>query len=199
MKLSSGIKNVLVKKLSDALMLKMNPESFNEVFIFLDRCDGVLKAVPYGIFENEDNLENLKQTDAGIVFGKWLNKTTCNIEIDFNKSRKLVRQFKSMVSTHQDSLAFNLSANNIFVVSLTSLFVPDLESVSFDYPVKDTEQFIKCLNTLRDYLAAIFFIDLVNDPVVSETIISLFINGDIDSLIERVIELGLIYNETWVG
>jgi hypothetical protein len=198
MKLSSGIKNVLVRKLSDALMLKMSLESFNEVFIFLDRCDGVLKAVPYGIFENEDNLENLKRTDAGIVFGKWLDKTTCKIEKDFNKSRKLVRQFKDMVATHQDSLAFNLSANNIFVVSLTSLFVTDLGSLSIDYTVKDTEKFISCLNILRDYLAAIFFIDLVNDPVVSETIVSLFINGEIDTLIERVIELGVIYKEDWV-
>lgn len=198
MKLSNGIKNVLIKKLSEALELKMSISDFNEAFLFLDKCNNVFKIVPYGIFENKENLEMLNKTDAGKVFYKWLNKNTCRIEKDFNKSRKLVRVFKDMVLAYGESLAFNLSVNSIFVTSLTSLFVDfDSNFNPFNLIVEDEERLNKSIHMLRQYMAAIMFINLVSDPLVIENLISLFINGKLETLIEDVIAMGVVYNENW--
>jgi hypothetical protein len=199
MKLSLGIRDVLVKKLSESLATKLSDVDFNEAFLFLDRCDKMYKILPYGLFENSEYLEKLTETNAGIVFGKWLDKTTRKISTPFNKGRKLVRQFKEIETNYQDSLAFNLSATDIFVVSLTSLFVGYAPTaLPFKFPTVDEESVNRTLDILREYLAVIFFIDMVDDDLLIEGIVRLFVNGELDSLIRETMELGLLYKDDQV-
>jgi hypothetical protein len=195
MKISNGIRGVLIKKLSEALIREMSLAHFNDAFLYLDKCNRALKIVPYGIFENEDYTEMLTKTDSGKIFEKWLGKTTGNIKTEFNKGRKLVRVFKELVDSNKDNFAFNLSVNSIFIVALTSLFVQeDNDLLEVFISSDDKEQLYKTVELLRNYLAAIFFIDMLTDHIVVENVISLFVNGDMDSLIDDVLKFGLIYH-----
>lgn len=194
-KFSPGLKNILIKKLTVELEEKMNLAEFNEVFLFLDRCNSILKIGTYGIFEKE-NLIALQDSTSGRIFNQWLDWKTGKIDKDFNKGRKLVRVFKNMVKEHKDVLAFNLGASNYFNISLTSLFVDYNESVlPFTFDVSDEDEFKKNLENLRDYLASIFFIDMVRDQMVIETIVSVFINEDVGNLIDTMVYQGSLYNK----
>lgn len=194
MKISDGIQNVLVKKLSEALRLDLSLAHFNEAFLYLDKCNSSLKIVPYGVFENEEYMKMLERTDAGVIFSLWLEKTTGNISTDFNKGRKLVRIFKDIVETNDKSLAYNLSANNLFTVSLTSLFLSSSEVITpIDYTPEDILRLDRTLQILRNYLASIFYIDLISDEEAVENLISLFINGDLKNLIDDVIKQGVYF------
>lgn len=198
MKLTDGMKRILIKKLSDSFEKRVTLAEFNEVFLFLDRWNTAFKTVPYGIFESEEKeyIEplSLEDTQEGVVFNKWLEYKTSNIEKDFNKSRKLIRILKNIITTQHDSLAYNLSANNIFTIVLTAFYIDyDEERVPFKFSVKDVGRFNEVIKELRGYLATLFFIDMVSDNVVIEKIIDLFINGEEEEHIKELIKYGIIY------
>lgn len=194
MRLTKGMQNILIKKLSATLSSKITLEEFNEVFLFLNRWNNVHKTVPYGIFEVGGSLDNLDETDTGRIFKKWIDVKTKNIAKDFNKGRKLVRLIKEMTDSNRDSLAFNLSVNNIFTVTLTVFFFEYGESeIPFEFCPSDEERFKEVLAIVRGYIASVFFLDIINDSLVIESILDIFINEKEDNLIDRLIELGLIY------
>lgn len=202
MKLSTELRGILIKKLSKALMEKVTLADFNEAFLFLDQYDKSYKIVPYGIYENPDNLDCLLTTEAGMVFSGWLDLVVSNIKTDFNKGRKLRRNFKTMVNDYHDKLAFNMAAGDIFTICITSLFTGrDLMSLPFYIDLVGDEKLDETLpkleNTLfllRNYMAGLFFIDVVKEPSYIEKTLEIFIMGSQDDLLWDIVNLALEYN-----
>lgn len=180
MKPNESIKKVLVRRLSESFTSQVSLFDFNDVFLYLDRCNVLLKIVPYGIFENPDNMVNLKKTIAGRCFWLWLDKNTAKIERDFNKSRKLVREFKVILEFYRDILPYNLSVWDIFRVALTSLFIHYGENTKFGFEAPN-EKFHFSLNVLREYLSCIFLLDLLL-PDYLDKVLEVFIFSDLHNL-----------------
>lgn len=190
MKLTEGLKCLLVNKLSTVLQETVTLAEFNKLFVYLDRHNTNKRIVPYGIFENPENLEILEKSQAGQVFRAWLDIMTCNIPKDFNKSRKLVRQFKDFLHSYQDSLAYNLSVAGIFTATLTLFFI-DEDEIEAIMPVEDMDRLLQCIEAIRGYLASIFFLDIITEETSIEALLGIFINTPSEDLIQRVIELGI--------
>lgn len=187
--ISGGVKTVLVRKLSNVLQQSITLMEFNELFVHLDRLNSYNRIIPYGVFENEDNFVVLDKTESGRIFKAWLLYTTKNIPKDFNKGRKLVRQFKDYLELYQDVLAFNLSVPHLFMPSLAAFFyVP--EPADFLAPVENEERFYVVLEEFRGYLASIFVLDLVSEMGAFESLLDIFINSDDQKLIKSVVLLG---------
>lgn len=187
--ISGGVKTVLVRKLSNVLQQSITLMEFNELFVHLDRLNSYNRIIPYGVFENEDNFVVLDKTESGRIFKAWLLYTTKNIPKDFNKGRKLVRQFKDYLELYQDVLAFNLSVPHLFMTSLAAFFyVP--EPADFLAPVENEERFYVVLEEFRGYLASIFVLDLVSEMGAFESLLDIFINSDDQKLIKSVVLLG---------
>ena len=187
--ISGGVKTVLVRKLSNVLQQSITLMEFNELFVHLDRLNSYNRIIPYGVFENEDNFVVLDKTVSGRIFKAWLLYTTKNIPKDFNKGRKLVRQFKDYLELYQDVLAFNLSVSHLFMTSLAAFFyVP--EPADFLAPVENEERFYAVLEEFRGYLASIFVLDLVSEMGALESLLDIFINSDDQKLIKSVVLLG---------
>lgn len=187
--ISGGIKTVLVRKLSNVLQQSITLMEFNELFVHLDRLNSYNRIIPYGVFENEDNFVVLDKTESGRIFKAWLLYTTKNIPKDFNKGRKLVRQFKDYLELYQDVLAFNLSVPHLFMTSLAAFFyVP--EPADFLAPVENEERFYVVLEEFRGYLVSIFVLDLVSEMGAFESLLDIFINSDDQKLIKSVVLLG---------
>jgi hypothetical protein len=203
-KLSTELRGILIKKLSNALMEKVSLADFNEVFLFLDQYDKSYKIVPYGIYENPDNLDTLLTTEAGMVFSGWLDRVASKIEKDFNKGRKLRRLFKTIVQDYHDKIAFNMAAGDIFTISITSLFTGnDLTSLPFYLDLVDQDNLEDklpkleySLSLLRSYMAGLFFLDLVKHPDYVEKTLELFVMGESDTLLTDLVRLASDHNST---
>lgn len=193
MKLSLKVRNIFVKRFSDALREKASLYDFNDLYILLDRWNTAFKVVPYGIFSDEYSMSNLDKTNAGVLFRKWLDYETGGIEKDFNKSRKIIRSIKSKVDDYKDSLAFNLSANNLLQTSITALFIDynGVDSVPFSLPVVDEDSLVAALDVFREYLASVFFFDMASDSDI-EKILDVLINGDLEVVLANVVEIGVL-------
>lgn len=194
MRNSSGIKGILIKKLGSTIKAQVSLIQFNEAFLFLDSYNKVHKIMPYGLFEKNFELESIKRTDSGSIFYTWLNSKTGNIEKDFNKSRKLVRLFRDIVTEYDVDLVYNLAMSDIFSVSLVAFFTDyDCGSLPFAIQISDEESLSKTLIKIRQYLASIFFLDLLKDSQELEQVLDLFINGNQINLIEELIKEGVRY------
>jgi hypothetical protein len=192
MRNSKGVKGILIKKLGEVFISKVSLVQFNEAFLFLDCYNRTVKIVPYGLFEKNFDLDVLKSTDAGVIFYRWLSKKTGNIEKDFNKSRKLVRLFKDIVDEYDRTLVYNLSVSDIFVIPLVAFFTEyTSDKLPFTLPILDADVLNKTLDELRQYLSAIFFIDMISDTSEMEQVISIFINEDDNSLLQKLVNVGL--------
>lgn len=194
MRNSSGIKGILIKKLGSTIKAQVSLIQFNEAFLFLDSYNKVHKIMPYGLFEKNFELESIKRTDSGSIFYTWLNSKTGNIEKDFNKSRKLVRLFRDIVTEYDVDLVYNLAMSDIFSVSLVAFFTDyDCGSLPFAIQISDEESLSKTLIKIRQYLASIFFLDLLKDSQELEQVLDLFINGNQINLVEELIKEGVRY------
>lgn len=189
MKVNTPIKRVFVRRLSESFVSHVSLSEFNDVFLYLNRCNTLLRIVPYGIFENPDNMVNLNKTIAGRCFWLWLDKNTSKIEKDFNKSRKLVREFKDILDLYRDILPYNLSVWDIFRVALTSLFVHYEDINRFGY-IAPNERFHFSLNVLREYLSCIFLLDILL-PDHLDRVLEVFIFSDLHNLFGDVFNLVL--------
>lgn len=192
LKFSSSLKSILVKKLSEAIRERMTIAEFNEASIFLDRWNTAYRVSPYGLFVDPSLVANLDQTNSGLIFKRWLEHETDDIEKDFNKSRKLVRLIKLRSDEYIDSLAFNLPAN-LFGTALTAFFVRYDEDIClpFQFPVADAERFNTVLSEICNYLAAVLLLDLLDTQFSIELILDVMVNTELDTVIDAVIDTGL--------
>lgn len=194
MKITGSVRSILVKRLSESLRERMTLSQFNDACIFLDRWNSAFKVVPYGMFEEPEILTRLNKTEAGIMFKKWLDCETGNIEKDFNKGRKLVRVLKTRMDEYLDTLAFNLPANSLLLIAVSSFFVDydDNQQFPFRYPVGDETVFNSVLEDIRKYVAAVLFLDLATEQLLQERVLDILVNSDTEGVIDNLIELGLM-------
>lgn len=195
MKITKSVRNMMMLELKKAFEKDVTLREFTEVFMFLDKWNTGTKVVPFNIYKNDEYLM-LTDTPAGIVFNDWLDLKIRPIELNFNKGRKIVRQFKSISSSNPHSLAYTMPQADIFKIVVASLFVEyDERFIPFKFEVKDEKRFSQVMNKLRLYVSAIFFIDIVSGQEDVERLLALFINKPKNNLIDYVVAVGL-YSET---
>jgi hypothetical protein len=52
-----------------------------------------------------------------------------------------------------------------------------------------------CLKYWKAYISSLFFIELINGTNKADYLLSLFIENDTDTLLDRIIEYGVMYDE----
>lgn len=194
MKFTDGNKTIFIKKLTTLFTGRVSSREFNEVFLFLAQWNNAYRTVPYGVFEEKEDVEFMEVYPSGQLCKIVVEESTANIPKSFNKSRKLVRSVEDIVEKHGLNLAYTLGTNNFFKDALTCFFVEyDEAKLPFPYDVEDIDRFNAVLGELRSYLACILYLDMLNEVGYVADILDLFVNGNEDTLIEDLIEYGLTH------
>lgn len=189
MKYSKTIKASMVTKLTESLNKKTSQDASKELYLDLDNRCKVSKITPYSFFE-QGGLKSTIASEEGLVFSKCLNNITNNIEKDFNKGRKLVRTINDLLKEYSCYMHTYIDTVDKFSVML---------GVFFRYAfVGDSGEVIElnnCLKYWKAYISSLFFIELINGTNKADYLLSLFIENDTDTLLDRVIEYGVMYDE----
>ncbi len=193
-KLTPKLKGVMYKKLCEATVTKLTADQFNSLYVVLEQINTQYRIVPHGAFENDEYMLNLEKTKAGIVFKKWVTQTHANVQKDSNKGRKFRREIVDFVKRFGDTLPYSMWLPNIFTASLVSLFMEDITDYGSVIDVERSDDLNDGLDTMRNFLASIFFVELVSSPIMAETLIGVFMQYDGQELVKRVLELGSLYD-----
>lgn len=200
MKLTKGVKLILVEELGKELERRVSIKDMNVAILFLDRFNSFYKVIAYGVFENPDMYERLHSTQESRLFEKWLDMETGTIPVDYNKGRKLTRLLQNFVKTYQHILPFNFAVEGLFKTVLTSFFVKDtLDDIPFVFSVDEEEEFFEQLYEIRKYLACFFLLEMATDSVTSDAILKTFIQDRDSRLYEKLMEQSVLIDIADIG
>ena len=179
---------------------------FVTTYMLLEAWDSAFRIVPYNIYDNKDNEEGLLKEQlaqpkilndsASQIFKLWLVKKTLNIGVIFNKGRKIVRLVNDMRKLYKDQLIYTLPKETMFMTCLSAFYVHyETSTLPFDFPVLDESTFNNTLQQLRNYLANILILDLLDESTVTDQVLDIFINAQTTNILETVISTVLEYYE----
>lgn len=206
-KLTPSLKVSIAKRIKKETATRLEMRDFVTAYMLLEAWDSAFRVVPYNIYGDTDEKEDgtikkrinqptVLDDSASKIFKLWTAERTVNIGVTFNKGRKVVRLVNDMRKLYKDQLIYTLPKEDMFMTCLSSFYVNyKSDSLPFDFPSLDEPTFNNILQQLRNYLANILILDLIEDSKLIDQVLDIYINTQTDNFLETVISTVLEYYE----